>query len=301
MSPDAWIAHITHDPGTTVSRNVLPDGTVRVIIDDANAKTHAVIDDHGYAGKHIVVTEPTSRAHKEKMNVSVGSIHVSESRQGDVTTTVIDTNGAVPMLYYMVLADFMALIVATVLAAPLAREADGHIEVALTKPCSRVRYALGAIGADVTGIVSASVMTVIAFYICQLLFESGRLDFSGINMNAIAIGIAMPLATYALLVALTTWMNRAYIAVLVAFWPICALVGLLTLLHPVNSLALFIHDVAWWISRLHPLSYVEFATPNSDGTFAYTSANFGLRLSIEVLMFLVYGAFAIWQWKRVEA
>ncbi len=100
-----------------------------------------------------------------------------ESRHGTMTTTVIDTNGAVPMLYYMLLADIVALIVATILAAPFAREADGHLEIALTKPISKVRYALGAIGADVVGIVAASFITVVAFYLCQLLFESARARF----------------------------------------------------------------------------------------------------------------------------
>ncbi len=98
---------------------------------------------------------------------------------------------------------------ATILAAPLAREIDGHLEIALTKPVSRVRYALGAIGVDAVGIIAASIMTVVAFYLCQLLFESARLDFSGINTRAIAMGIACPLAWYALLCALTTWLHRS--------------------------------------------------------------------------------------------
>jgi hypothetical protein len=301
MSPEAWVAHITLDPGTKVTHAVLPDGTKRMTFDDPADKTYVVIDDHGYAGKHIVVTEPTSRAHKENTNVSVGSIHVLKSPHGDMTTTVIDTNGAVPMLYYMALADFAALIVATILAAPLAREIDGHLEVALTRPCSRVRYALGVIIADVVGIVAASFLTVLAFYLCQLLFESARLDFSGVNARAIAMGIASPLACYAMLCAATTWLNRSYIAVLGFYWPVSLLVGVLTLLQPGNVVALFVHDVAWVLSRLHPLSYVSFASPSVDGTIAYASSNFGLRLALEVLMFVVYGAIAIWQWQRVEA
>ncbi len=48
----------------------------------------------------------------------------------------------------------------------------------------------GTIVADVAGILAASVLTIVAFYICQLLFESPRLDFSGINAQAIAMGVA---------------------------------------------------------------------------------------------------------------
>src|SRR5262249_39339679 len=179
----------------------LPDGTKRTIWDNAHAQTHVVIDDHGYRGKHIVVTEPASRAHNEHDNVAVGSIHVAESQNGSLSTTVSDTNGSVPMLYYMAFADVVALIVAMCLAAPFAREIDGHLEIALTKPVSRARYALGVIGADVVGIVAASFMTIVALYLCQLLFESARVDFSGVNARAIVMGIAAPLAWYALLIA----------------------------------------------------------------------------------------------------
>jgi hypothetical protein len=301
MSPDAWVSHITTDPGVKISRSVLPDGTKRVIVDDPNQDTHVVIDDFGYKGKHIVVTEPTKRAHSDHSHLNVGSIRVIETNHGSTTTTVIDTNGAVPMMYYMAIADVVALIVATILAAPLAREMDGHLEVALTRPCSRLRFALEVLAADVAGIVAASVMTVIAFYVCQLLFESARLDFSGINSRAIAMGIVMPLAWYAMLCAATTWIGRSYGAVLGFAWPIAILVGVLTLVHPSNLLALFIHDIAWVISRIDPLTYVSFATPNDDGTMDYASSNFGLRFLAEVLFFIVYGALAVIKWQRVEA
>ena len=303
MSPDAWVAHMSLDPGTKVTHTVLPGGTKRTTILDPSEPSTVVIDDHGYSGKHIVITEPTSRAHKEQQahNVGIGSIQVHESRHGSLTTTVIDTNGSVPMLYYMALADVVALIVATILAAPLAREIDGHLEIALTRPCSRVRYALEVIGADAVGILAASVMTIAAFYLVQLLFESARLDFSGINARAIAMGVTLPLAWYALLCAATTWLNRSYGAVLGFAWPVTILIGALTLIPPGNVVALFVHDVAWVLSRLNPLTYVSFASPNDNGTLDYTGAHFALRLSIEVLMFVVYGAIAILKWQRVEA
>ncbi len=301
MSPESWIEHF-RDPGTAVSNVTLPDGTKRMILDNPGERTHVVIDDHGYAGKHIVVTEPSSRAHEHDSHVSFGSIRVVESRQGAMTTTIIDTNGAVPMLYYMALADVVALIIATILAAALAREINGHLEIALTKPCSRVRYAIGVIGVDVVGIVAASFLTVLAFYLCQLLFESPRLDFSGVNARAIAMGIALPLAWYAMLCAATTWLNRAYGAVLGFAWPVAILLGVLALVEPSNVVALFIHDVAWGLSRLDPLSYVSFAGPTSDGTVSYAGgANFGMRLAIEALFFFGYGGLAVWQWQRVEA
>lgn len=297
MTSDGWLSHITLDPGTKVTHTLLPDGTKRTVIDDSGARTYVVIDDHGYAGKRIVVTEPTSRAHKEQKDVALGSIHVVESRNGAMTTTVIDTNGSVPFFYYMGVADFMALIVAIVLAAPFAREVHGHLEVALTKPVARARYAIGSIVADIAGILGASLLTIVALYLCQLLFEPGRIDFSGISARAVAMGIAAPLAWYALLCALTTWLNRSYIGVLVAALPVAIVVGLLTLLDPSNAVARVVHDAAWYLSRLDPWTYVEFhIEDNSTG-----ASTFGLRLGAVFLLFVIYSAVAIWQWQRVEA
>jgi len=171
----------------------------------------------------------------------------------------------------------------------------------LTKPVPRARFAIGAIGADVAGIVAASFLTVVAFYICQLLFESARLDFSGINSRAIAMGIACPLAWYAMLCAATTWLHRSYGAVLGFAWPVVILIGILSIIHPANIVALFIHDVAGVLAYLIPFTYVSWASPDSHGAIAYEGANFARRLSIEILLFVVYSALAIWKWQRVEA
>lgn len=301
MSTEAWIAHMALNAGSKETHTVLPDGTKRMILDDPADRTHVVVDDHGYAGRHIVITEPSSREHEEHSHANVGSIQVSESRHGDLTTTVVDTNGAVPMMYYMAIADLAALVVATILAAPLAREIDGHLEIALTKPISRVRYALGVIGVDVVGILAASFLTIVALYLCQLLFESPRLDFSGINARAVAMGLALPLAWYAMLCAATTWLSRAYGAVQGFAWPVAIFIGILAAIQPNNTVALFVHDVAWVISRLDPLSYVSVAQPALNGSISYADSNFAFRMSIEVLLFVVYGALAVWQWQRVEA
>ncbi|HEY6327502.1 MAG TPA: hypothetical protein VIW73_13440 [Candidatus Cybelea sp.] len=301
MSPEAWVAHAAMQHGTHETHLTLSDGTKRLILDNPSERTRIVVDDHGYAGRHIVITEPTSSSHSDTDHVNVGSIQVVESRHGTITTTVIDTNGAVPMLYYMLLADIVALIVATILAAPFAREADGHLEIALTKPISRIRFALGTIGADVVGIIAASIITVVAFYLCQLLFESARVDFSGINTRAIAMGIAAPLAWYAMLCAATTWLHRSYGAVLGFAWPVVILIAVLSIINPTNVVALFIHDVAWVLARIIPFSYVQFASPDSHNALIYQGGDFARRLSLEILLFVVYGALAIWKWQRLEA
>jgi hypothetical protein len=301
MSPQQWVAHIANEPGAAQTHITLPDGTKRTIIDNPADREHVIIDDRGKAGTHIVVTEPASRTHKDTANVQIGSIHVDETRRGDMATTTIDTNGAVPMLYFMAFADIVALIIATMLAAPFAREIDGHLEIALTKPVSRIRYALGVLGADVAGIVAACVLAVVACYVCELFFGTYRVDFSGINARAILMGLAMPAAWYALLCAATTWFSRAYGAVLGFAWPVAIVVGILAVVHVSSPLGLMVHDVGWVLSRLDPLTYVKLASHDENGAMSYSDSDFAMRFGIEVLLFVVYAALALVRWERVEA
>jgi ABC-type transport system involved in multi-copper enzyme maturation permease subunit len=302
QSPEALIVHVSSEPGTTERHVTLPDGTKRLILDNPSERTHIVVDDHGSAGRHIVITEPTSNE-RERSHVDLGSMSIHESRHGSMTTTTIDTTGAAPMLIYMGFADVVALIVATILAAPFAREIDGHLEVALTKPISRARYAIGAIGADVACILAVLLVSLIAFYLCGLIFGVAKIDFSGANAHAVPMGIAMSLAWYALLCAATAWIGRGYAAVLGFAWPVVLLVNGLAKIPPTNGLATFVHYVAWSLAQLNPLWHASWVGVNVDhGTVASPpDATFGLRLAINVLLFAVYAALAVWRWQRVEA
>jgi len=226
----------------------------------------------GHAGVDppVVLGMAADLAHLTAMSVWIGGLVVlflALHRGGEPTAVA-----AVLPRFSQTAQVAVAVIVATILAAPFAREADGHLEIALTKPVSRVRFALGTIGADVAGIVAASFITVVAFYLCQMLFESARVDFSGINTRAIAMGIAAPLAWYAMLCAATTWLHRSYGAVLGFAWPVVILIGVLSIIHPSNVVALFIHDVAWVLGHVIPFSYVQFASPDSHNVLIYQAA-----------------------------
>jgi hypothetical protein len=303
MTYDAWIQHLQLEPGSKVSRSVLPDGTKRTVIDDPADETRVVLDDLGYGGRHIVISEPTSRSHEHTEHVNVGSINVSTSRNGRFTMTTIDTNSSVPLLFYMIFADVVALVIATCLGAPFARENDGHLEIALTKPASRVRLAAGIMFADAVGIVAASFMTIVTLYICQLLFESPRLDFSGINAQALAMGIALPLCWYAMLAAATASMRRGYGAVLGFAWPIAILVAVFGIIPWGNSLVgSAMHTVFWFLSRFDPLTYASMQVSRTGNeAMSPAQATFALRYTIELALFAVYAIAAVVQWRRVEA
>lgn len=300
LSPEAWISNMSSEPGTKTTQSLLPDGSKQIVIDNPREGVHAVITDRGAAGKHIVVTEPSGRAQQHDA-MSIGSTVITKNTNGSMTTVTLNSNGVVPLGDYIGLGWVVALIVATILAAPFAREIDGHLEVAMTKPIARSRYALGAIGIDIVGMLIASLLAMLAFYLCQALFETPRLSLGGVNAHTVLMSIACPLAWYAMLCAATTWLHRSYGTVLGFAWPAAVLIGVLAALTPSNAVLSFIHDIAWVISHIDPLTYVSLSDHHSDVSTTYMGLNFTQRLSAEILLFLVYGALAVWQWQRVEA
>ena len=197
-------------------------------------------------------------------HVNVGSIQVMESRHGSMTTTVIDTNGAVPMIYYMLLADIVALIVATILAAPFAREIDGHLEIALTKPISRVRFALGhdrrgrrrhrrRFVHHRRGVLSLPAALRVGprrFQRDQLARDrDGHRRSAGLVRDALRRhDVAAPLVRRRARDSLGRSSSS---------------IGVLSIIHPSNVVALFIHDVAWVLAHIIPFSYVSSAMPDS--------------------------------------
>jgi hypothetical protein len=207
-----------------------------------------------------------------------------------------------PGAYYLAIICFAALIAATVLAAPLAREIDGHLEITLTKPISRVRYALEAFGADVVGVFAVAIMATVAFYCCQLLFGSYRIDFSQLSAQRVTMALLLPLAWYAMLAAATTWFPRSYGVLLGFSWPIAGMIGFLAIAHfgTENVVLTFIHDTAWVISRAIPLTYANFES-GTDAQAVAGLPNYATRVLTEALLFVVYGGLAMWRWLRVEA
>ncbi|HTU71769.1 MAG TPA: hypothetical protein VMF11_15810 [Candidatus Baltobacteraceae bacterium] len=301
LATDEIIEHISSHPHTT-THVTLPGGVPRTIITYPDDGTVITIDNVGWGGRHVVVTEPLSH-HEDIHQITIGSIHAVQTRSGNKSVTTFDTDAPAPFYFYMAVADVIALIVATVLAAPFAREADGHLEIAATKPVSRAAYAAGAIGVDVAGIVLASLMTVVALLIAQAFFEIPRVDFSGVSIQVVLMGVAFPLAWYAMLAAATSSLRRGYGAVLGFAWPVVLIV--VTFAHVPLGDSIFgqvINHFCWAVSRILPLTYANFQFNEDQATGQIIApGNFGLRVAIEAVLFLVYSALAVAQWRRVEA
>jgi hypothetical protein len=284
----------------TVTTHSVVDGYNRTTLTNAREHTTVVIEDQADGSKIVQITEPGHSGSGHPEHVGLGPMSVSTSTSGGVEKTTIETNRPVPFAIYLGIAAVIALIIATVLGAPFARENDGHLEFAFLKPVSRTNNALGAIGADCVGILASGVMAIVAFAIMQAIFEIPHFDFSGINTTVIPVAIALPLSWYALLNASTASLKRGAGAVIGLAWP-AALVSQ-TLAHfnlGSSMVGQTFHAIFWGISRIFPLTYVQFE--GNDHDLNTLGPKLMVTAAILTGLFLVYGALAVVQWRRVEA
>src|ERR1700678_1684321 len=165
----------------TVTTHSVVDGFARTTLINEREHTVVVIEDQADGSKIKKITERGHRNHGRPYVARVGPISVSTSESGNVEKTTIKTNRPVPFGIYLGIAAVIALIIATVLGAPFARENDGHLEIAFLKPVPRTHNALLLILADCLGILIVEVMAIVAFAIMQAFFEIPHFDFSGIN------------------------------------------------------------------------------------------------------------------------
>lgn len=302
-SIDDMINHVQAEPGTKKTVTTLPDGTIQTIYVATDGK-RIVIDDAGYAGKHIVITEPNGRRDNGHDHVLIGSLRVDESTDGKQTTTTVDTNSQTPFFYIIGFGEFMALIVATVLAAPFARENDGHLELALTKPIGRLELALRTMGVDAVGIIASAAITMVAIVLIQAMFEIPHFDFGGLTIYALLMVIGLPLAWYAMLNAATASMRRNYGATLGLAWPIAGVIAVFSQIQLGGSIVgNVMHAIFWGLSRLIPITYASFTPAHraAMGDTSFGDPDFAPRFAMVCALLLIYGALAVWQWRRVEA
>jgi hypothetical protein len=290
------------------TQTTLPDGTRRTVFSNARKGIRLTIDDRGYWGSRVDVFEKTPPAGTHPEHIDFGDIHVVRTNVPGGSLLQIDEGGAKPedLNYYFALGALVALIVATVLGAPFARENEGHLEIALTKPISRERFALGAIGADLAGIAAAWVMTVALLFAGHVFFEAPSYTYGPSDTTVLVSGLLAACGWYAMLTAATASMKRAYGIVLGIAWPIHGVVSVLGSSNLGDKPPeLILHTIARAIGWIDPLTYLNFG-PNfivMQGPGAHPAASAALPdgLATAAVLALVYGALAVVQWRRVEA
>ena len=290
----------------------LSDGTTRTVIDNPAKGLRITIDDRGYWGKHVEVRIRKPRHHEHLSTVNFGDIHFTMQQRPDAFYIVVDEGASVPedFAYYFLMAAVTAMIVATVLGAPFARENENHLEVACTKPIAREWLAIGMIAADLAGIVAAWAMTVVFLFVGHVIFEAPNYTFGPHDAAVLAIGLLSAFAWYGMLAAASASMKRAYGAVLGCSWPVMASVNWLATADLGDSaLARVAHLVGRALATINPLTYLHFGSlfvnkdfENSTAHAAATATSyFNNAPVILVILAIVYVALAVFQWRRVEA
>jgi hypothetical protein len=299
----SFVHGIESEKDSRTTNVTLPDGTKRTIVDNPKSGVHIVADYRGYSGTHIVIRETGSHRMKPS-SMAMGDIHVETEPAGKATVTTIDTSRPEDLAYYAGIATFVALVVGTLLGAPFARENDGHLELALTKPKSRTMLALQTFGTDVGGIVAAWILTVVFLFVGHSIFEVPNFFYGPNDTAVILLGLVGTLAWYAMLCAATASMKRAYGIVLGMAWPVALLVMWLGKIQGSTQPVLqTLHAVAVPFSWIDPFTYLHFGpavTVNGQPAGSLAVSPYS-ELPMLAILALVYGAVAVFQWRRVEA
>lgn len=220
------------------------------------------------------------------VNVSVGDDpHTTPSEP----TTLIELLGAASLL--------VGGIMATIFGNSLARENDGHLEVAWTKPVSRTTYATAVMLVDGVGLLLSVVLGFIALVLILMDVRS-PITFSvpPSSLLDIARFMLFPLAWYALIVALSARLRGGGV-VQGLIWPIS--LGLTAI--AVAPLPPVWHAIAKIISFLNPLTYLQYHA-NDFSLVTNTTMTPALLSVIALAVFVIGGwAFATSQWRRMEA
>ncbi|HEY9084877.1 MAG TPA: hypothetical protein VIN40_02910 [Candidatus Tyrphobacter sp.] len=305
-----WIFREAGKPGVHVSQQRQSDGALRTTIDDPAKGDHIVIVDRGWHGKDITITGPG--VYTDQNNVQVGSVGVHGRHvAGGSDVVQINTDEPITARILLSIASFIALIVGTVLAAPLSKENADHLEIAWTKPLSRTGMALGMFAVDAAGIIASMALSIIFTIASIALFELPIVVIDSQTLPVLALCVLMPLAWYALLTAASASMKRGRGAVLGLGWLAALIVPSIGLGLSAAPIPVF-HalGVAFSVlTVLDPIAYLHLSMTSSPGNaeptigfaFGVLSSPALVRAAILLLLAAAYSALSLLQWRRLEA
>lgn len=218
------------------------------------------------------------------------------------TTNFHMGENSLPIDAVMAITLIFGLIVATILAGPLARENAQHLEVVWTKPVSRTRYAFEAILANLCGVWAVQVMATIAFCVAAGFFIGPHFQAGPHTAFAAATAFLGPICWYAMYLAATSSLKRGLGAVQGLAWPVALVLPGLSLIGffaDSPSPLRVIHYVIATVNFINPMRYIGLNADKS--TLAMLVPSHELRIVMLIALAIAYGAVGIWQWNRVEA
>lgn len=191
---------------------------------------------------------------------------------------------------------FAGGMMATVFGTTLARENDGHLELAWTKPHSRTEYATSAMLVNAAGIMVFVLMGFV-FLVLNLdpMGQHVTWNLSPSAANDILRFALFPLAWYGVIVALSARLRGGGL-VQGLIWPVTIVLLVLSQI-PFQPW----HGLFAALNVVNPLSYIGYKD-HSFSMLAGPSVNPATFAVLGLAVLAVGGwAFATAQWRRVEA
>ncbi|HZZ66352.1 MAG TPA: hypothetical protein VFE17_12675 [Candidatus Baltobacteraceae bacterium] len=301
-----WSSGLQSEPGAHVTRTQLPDGSVRVVVDNPSQRTHAVVI-QGPGRLDMDITEPEKKSTRNDV-VSMGNMDMNTRVHNGMAHTVIRYHGGLilDVGLLLVFSIPMGIIIGTILAGPLSKENDGHLELAWTKPVSREKYALAAIGVDASTIFISQLCAIAVALLGMLMFSVPSFTATNMFLPELLMAIFGPIAWYALVTAASTSVKRGPGVVIGAAWLTAIIVPAVSaaLAGPaqLNSVARGFYLIFHTLTYLDPIAYLSIKTVGHE-TSVRTVVGTDLVATVWILIALSVGyiALSVLQWRRVEA
>ncbi len=248
--------------------------------------------------KHVHVNVDTNANHVHAIHSSATS-HRGSSDTNEVQAPGIhveNSDDLIPVVALFVIAAFIAAIFGTVLGCCLASENCGHLDVAWTRPVSRVAYAARLMVVDVAGIVAMFAFSLLL--IVGLIYASGWQGFFVASNDVwpmLARCIAYALAWFALVAALTASVRTKAGAIAGFSWIAATL--LISML--AFKLPPAVHTIVLALDHINPLYYGSYSTGPDVNKDLNPSTPFALSGLLGITLVGIAAALA--QWRRLEA
>ena len=305
-NPEAVATTIQSSSTAHVTTKALADGTIQTTVDDPLKHVHAVIDRRGQMF-HMDATMPSSDPMSHH-TFSLGSSRVSENQKAGTRHIIIthDMTANIPIAIFFAIAEVIGLITATMLGGVLAKENDGHLELAWTKPVSRERLALASIAVDIAAILVSQFAMVLLMVIICAMFIWPSFYADAMTLPSIAITLLGPIAWYACLTAFSASMKRGLGMVIGLGWLAAVMVPAIAegTAHTGSDIGRAIHWIFQPIAFIDPIEYVHLSfhgTAGMSGMQNAPLAPLGISVTMLLVLTIVYLTLAVLQWRRVEA
>jgi hypothetical protein len=306
--PFSAVSGLQASPTAHVTTKTLADGTIETTINDPFKHIHAVIDRRGHAF-HMDMNLPTTDPLSKQRFFSIGNSSVDRTHRGSMSRVVITTSDAgdnIGLGILFAISCVIGLVTATMLGGVLAKENDGHLELAWTKPVARERLAMASMAVDVvTIIVSQLAMVVLTLIVCTMFIGWPSIYTNSMTPSVIALALIGPIAWYACLTAFSASLKRGLGMVVGLGWLAAivtpAIAGGTAFSN--SDIGRSIHAIFQTLSYIDPIAYVSFhGSLGSNGLQFHTAiGTIGTSVLLLLVLTIVYLALAVLQWRRVEA